>query len=71
MGSVWPEKLQFCARKVSSSTVAEAEVVANREEKVVFLGNCTLFENILYSVISFLVTLYLFMADLEEWKNNI
>ena len=71
MGSMGSKKLQFCAGKVSSSTVAEAEVVANQEEKVVFLGNCTLFKNILYSVFSFLVTLYLFMADLKEWKNNI
>lgn len=70
MGSMGSKKLQFSAGMVSSSTMAEAEVVPNWEEKEVFLGNCTLFKNILYSVFSFLVTLYLFTADLKEWKNN-
>lgn len=71
MGSTGSKKLQFRAGQVSASTMAEAVGVPNWEEKVVFLGNGTLLENILYSVFSFLVMLYLFMADLKEWKNNI
>lgn len=53
--------------KVSSSTVAGAEVEKNQEEEVVF-WQIVLFENILYLIFS--VTLYLCMADLKEWKNN-
>lgn len=70
MGLRGPKERQLCAEKVGSSSAGEAEVVAHWEGKVVFLGNCTLFKNILYSVV-FLVTLYLFMTDLKEWKNNI
>lgn len=55
--------------KVSSSTMAGAEVVANQEEEVVF-WEIVLFQNILYFIFSFSVTLYLCMTDLKEWKNN-
>lgn len=44
-----------------------AEVETSQEEEVIW--EMVLFQNILY-FISFSVTLYLCIADLQEWKDN-
>lgn len=55
--------------KVSSSTMSGAEVETNQEEEVVF-WEIVLFQNVLYLIFSFSVTLFLCVADLKEWTNN-
>lgn len=54
--------------KVNASTTTGADVETNQEEEVVS-WEIVLCQNMLY-FISFSVTLYLCVADLQEWKNN-